>query len=65
MKNETNDWQSGMLKVVKNDKGEYSIWPIDRDNPLGWFDVGKTGNKEECLNYIKEVWTTLKPGSLK
>ena len=61
MKSESTDWQSGTLKVVKNDNGDYSIWPIDRENPLGWQDVGKTGSKEECLEYIKENWTSLTP----
>jgi len=61
MKSESTDWQSGTLKVDKNDNGDYSIWPIDRENPLGWQDVGKTGSKEECLEYIKENWTSLTP----
>jgi uncharacterized protein YbdZ (MbtH family) len=52
-------------KVVVNHEEQYSIWPADRENPLGWQDVGKSGNKEECLAHIKEVWTDMRPLSLR
>jgi len=48
-----------------NHEEQYSIWPADRDNPLGWQDVGKSGPKAECLAYIKEVWTDMRPLSLR
>ena len=54
-----------IYKVVMNHEEQYSIWPADRENPLGWQDVGKSGNKEECLAYIKEVWTDMRPLSLR
>ncbi len=52
-------------KVVVNDEEQYSIWPADRANALGWRDAGKTGTKDECLAYIKEVWTDMRPRSLR
>jgi MbtH protein len=52
-------------KVVINGEEMYSIWPADRENPLGWNDVGKSGTKQECLDYIKEVWTDMRPLSLR
>ncbi len=52
-------------KVVINHEEQYSIWPADREDPPGWRSVGKTGNKEECLQYIKEVWTDMRPLSLR
>ncbi|MDQ6652053.1 MAG: MbtH family protein [Acidobacteriota bacterium] len=52
-------------KVVVNHEEQYSIWPVDRENPLGWSDVGKAGPKAECLAYIKEVWTDMRPLSLR
>lgn len=52
-------------KVVVNEEEQYSIWPADRETPLGWKDAGKTGNKEECMSYIKEVWTDMRPLSLR
>jgi MbtH protein len=44
---------------------QYSIWPSHRENALGWKDVGKSGSREECLPYIKEVWTDMRPLSLR
>ncbi|BAY75173.1 MbtH domain-containing protein [Nostoc linckia NIES-25] len=54
-----------VYKVVVNYEEQYSIWPADREVPLGWKDAGKTGSKEECLAYIKEVWTDMRPLSLR
>lgn len=54
-----------IYKVVVNHEEQYSIWPADRENPLGWNDAGKTGPKAECLEYIKEVWTDMRPLSLR
>lgn len=54
-----------IYKVVVNHEEQYSIWLANRENPLGWKDVGKTGLKQECLEYIKEVWTDMRPLSLK
>ncbi|MEL6438044.1 MAG: MbtH family protein [Cyanobacteria bacterium J06621_8] len=52
-------------KVVVNHEEQYSIWLVDKENPLGWKDVGKSGLKQECLDYIKEVWTDMRPLSLR
>ena len=54
-----------LYKVVINHEEQYSIWPADRKNPLGWNDVGKIGLKDECLAHIKEVWTDMRPLSLR
>jgi MbtH protein len=52
-------------KVVVNREEQYSIWPDDKFNALGWTDAGKNGTKAECLAYIKEVWTDMRPLSLR
>ena len=52
-------------RVVVNHEEQYSIWPVDREIPLGWRDAGKSGPKAECLAYIKEVWTDMRPLSLR
>ena len=54
-----------IYKVVINDEEQYSIWPEYRENPLGWRDDGKRGTKPECLSYIDEVWTDMRPLSLR
>ena len=52
-------------KVVVNHEEQYSIWFADRENPPGWSDVGRQGTKEECLAYIEQVWTDMRPLSLR
>jgi MbtH protein len=54
-----------VYNVVVNHEEEYSIWPVDQEIPLGWRAVGKSGSKAECLDYIKEVWTDMRPLSLR
>ena len=51
--------------VVMNREEQYSIWPADRETPLGWHAAGFTGTKDQCLDYIKEVWTDMRPKSLR
>ncbi|WP_394838609.1 MbtH family NRPS accessory protein [Pendulispora rubella] len=59
------DDDKSIYKVVVNHEEQYSIWPSARDNALGWNDAGKVGTKDECLAYIKEVWTDMRPLSLR
>jgi len=52
-------------KVVVNHEEQYSIWPAEKQIPLGWKEAGKSGKKQECLAHIKEVWTDMRPLSLR
>ena len=54
-----------IYRVVVNHEEQYSIWPADRECPLGWRDGGKTGPKAECLAHIDQVWTDMRPLSLR
>jgi MbtH protein len=54
-----------IYKVVVNHEEQYSIWPAQRDNPLGWRDEGTRGLKAECLAHIDQVWTDMRPLSLR
>lgn len=54
-----------IYKVVVNHEEQYSIWPVDQKSPLGWKDAGKSGQREECLSYIGEVWSDMRPLSLR
>ena len=51
--------------VLLNDEEQYSLWPADREVPAGWRNAGKSGTKQECLAYIQEVWTDMRPLSLR
>jgi MbtH protein len=54
-----------IYQVVMNHEEQYSIWPSYKEIPKGWHAAGKTGLKPECLLYIKEVWTDMRPLSLR
>jgi MbtH protein len=55
----------GTYLVVRNEEEQYSIWWADRDLPDGWHAEGTEGSKEECLARIAEVWTDMRPLSLR
>jgi len=63
--NEDEPEDTTVYKVVVNHEEQYSIWPAERENPLGWRDTGRSGAKAECLAYILEVWTDMRPLSLR
>jgi MbtH protein len=54
-----------IYRVVVNHEEQYSIWPEWKEIPAGWRAVGPTAKKDECLAYIKEVWTDMRPLSLR
>jgi MbtH protein len=54
-----------IYKVVVNHEEQYSIWPVEKENALGWKDAGKSGTKAARLAYIKDVWTDMRPLSLR
>ncbi|GAA1894338.1 MbtH family NRPS accessory protein [Streptomyces durmitorensis] len=51
--------------VVLNDEEQYSIWWADRELPAGWRTDGTKGSREECLGHIGEIWTDMRPLSLR
>jgi MbtH protein len=52
-------------QVLRNDEEQYSLWPLGLDVPAGWHPVGKEGTREECSAYVDEVWTDMRPKSLR
>ncbi|MEO3754702.1 MbtH family NRPS accessory protein [Streptomyces sp. B6B3] len=52
-------------KVLVNDEEQYSLWPGYLAVPSGWRDTGVTGSREECLAYVRETWTDMRPRSLR
>lgn len=51
--------------VVINHEEQYSIWPSYKSIPAGWRAEGKRGLKADCLAYIDEAWTDMRPLSLR
>ncbi|GEO42592.1 MbtH protein [Skermanella aerolata] len=59
------DDDSVIFLVVINEEEQYSVWPEFKAIPDGWRAAGKTGTKTECLAHIREVWTDMRPASLR
>lgn len=55
----------GEFIVVINHEEQYSVWAVGRPIPAGWSAVGAPRSREECLAYIEEVWTDMRPISLR
>ncbi|HET9956989.1 MAG TPA: MbtH family NRPS accessory protein [Polyangiaceae bacterium] len=56
---------NGVYLVVINDEEQYSIWPASQNIPAGWRVEGARGTREECLDHIEQVWTDMRPRSLR
>jgi MbtH protein len=54
-----------LYAVVVNHEEQYSIWPVGKAIPAGWREAGKTGEKQDCLDWIKTVWTDMRPLSVR
>jgi amino acid adenylation domain-containing protein len=52
-------------RVVVNDEDQYSVWPAGRSLPSGWSPVGRPDSLEHCLEVVDELWTDLRPRSLR
>ncbi|MGC4808257.1 MbtH family protein [Micromonospora sp. DT233] len=61
----TADEDTRTYRVVINHEEQYSIWFADRDLPAGWTATGFEGPKQDCLAHIDEVWTDMRPRSLR
>lgn len=59
------DNEDGEFFVVVNDEEQYSIWPSDREIPAGWNAVGDAARRADCLAWIEQNWTDMRPKSLR
>ncbi len=58
--------ENGMAyRVVVNAEDQHALWFADRELPAGWQETGASGSRDECLRYVRENWTDLRPRSLR
>ena len=63
---EDSDIDTRTYIVVKNDQEQFSIWLNSKPElPVGWASVGVSGSRGECLDWIQQNWTDLRPESLR
>jgi MbtH protein len=63
--NQSDDDDGVRYRVVVNHEEQYSIWPDFKPNPAGWSDAGVAGTRLECLDHVAQVWTDMRPLSLR
>ncbi|MET8975606.1 MbtH family protein [Streptomyces sp. NPDC004539] len=56
---------TSIYRVVVNNEEQYSIWPAHRGLPAGWTPEGFEGSRPECLARIDQVWTDMRPASIR
>lgn len=56
--------ENGTYLVLRNDEGQYSLWPAFAEVPAGWETVHSEASRQECLDYVNEHWTDMRPNSL-
>jgi MbtH protein len=54
-----------LFKVLINEEDQYSLWPATFDVPRGWWETGKHGTQQECTTYVDEVWTDMRPRTVR
>jgi MbtH protein len=54
-----------IFTVVINHEEQYSIWPVNKQVPEKWRDAGMSGSKQDCLAYVRRVWTDMRPLSVR
>ncbi|MCX4237767.1 MbtH family protein [Streptomyces sp. NPDC020707] len=58
------DDEDGRFYVVVNDEEQHSLWPVFAEVPEGWRVVFGEAGRAECLDYVEQNWTDLRPRSL-
>lgn len=58
------DDPDGTFLVLVNDEGQHSLWPQQIGVPEGWSTAHGPASRQDCLDYIEEHWTDLRPRSL-
>jgi MbtH protein len=59
------DDDNGAFLVLVNDEGQHSLWPAFAGIPAGWRAVHGEASRAECLDYVEQNWTDMRPKSLR
>lgn len=59
------DDEDGRFFVLRNDEDQHSLWPAFAEVPAGWTVIFGESTHADCLAYVEERWTDLRPRSLR
>ena len=58
------DDNNALFRVLVNDEGQHSLWPVFKEVPPGWSAQFGPESRESCLKYVDDNWTDMRPASL-
>ncbi|MFE6937853.1 MbtH family protein [Streptomyces chartreusis] len=58
------DNENGTFLVLVNDEGQHSLWPVFAEIPQGWTTAFGEASRAECLEFVEQNWTDMRPKSL-
>jgi uncharacterized protein YbdZ (MbtH family) len=53
-----------LYRVLMNAEGQYSLWPDSLAVPGGWSIARESGSRSDCVQFIEENWTDMRPRSV-
>ncbi|MFE9427036.1 MbtH family protein [Kitasatospora sp. NPDC006697] len=59
------DDADGRFFVLVNDEEQHSLWPSFAEVPAGWRVAFGAEDRQQCLEYVEQNWTDLRPKSLR
>ncbi|MCQ8190288.1 MbtH family protein [Streptomyces rugosispiralis] len=59
------DDENGRFLVLVNNEEQHSLWPSFAEVPAGWEVAFGESGRQECLEYVEQNWTDLRPKSLR
>ncbi|MDT5290491.1 MAG: MbtH protein [Mycobacterium sp.] len=65
MSNNPFDDEAGTFFVLVNGEDQHSLWPAFADVPAGWRVAFGESTRADCLTYVEENWTDMRPRSLR
>ena len=58
------DDKDALFLVLRNEEGQYSLWPQLIKIPQGWRSVFGPVARQECVGFIDQQWTDMRPAAL-
>lgn len=59
------DDETGSFVVLVNNEEQHSIWPVSVDIPADWRRVYGEASRADCLQYVEEHWSDMRPKTLR
>lgn len=57
------DNESSTFYALRNEEGQYSLWPTFAAIPAGW-EITAEGSRDNVISHINQAWTDMRPNSL-